>query len=298
MKRTYAVLMCLFWSIMMYAQTGDELNPQKVTSKTNCSDGIMQVDTIVWNGDSQKLSDIIERERAYFAPYSFSTQIMTIDDYECYHIAVLRFTDSDAKSGGPLIFDISADLTHPLKPIYLVFAFHPTTAISVHRVDNYTFQVEIDHNKSSDKAGGGVITSVGIIGRAKSLSVDTCLYVNFEYSGNQSCYESMCTDEVPANSGSHSYSNTCIDELDTDDIPSVNIYPNPVKDYFFVEANELDIQRIDILSLQGNPMNHLVTIDYMDGRLMIDTTRLNSGLYILQLETSSGRVSEKISVQQ
>jgi len=297
MKRTYAVLMCLFWSVMMFAQTGDGLNPLKITSKTDCNGGIMQVDTIVWDGDYPKLLDIIERERDYFKPYSFSSSINTIEDYECYHIAVLRFTGSDSKSGGPLVFDISADLTHTLKPVYIVFAFHPATAINVQRLDNYTFQIELDFAKSSGKAGGGVITSVGIMGRAKSLSVDTCLYVNFEYPGSQSCYESVCTDEVQTNSGSHSYSNMCIDEVHTDDIPSVNIYPNPAKDYFFVEANELDIQRFELLNLQGNSVNHLVTVHYTDGRLKIDTARLATGLYILHLETSSGRVSEKISVE-
>jgi len=316
MKRIHTILMCLFWSAVMFAQTGDELNPLKITSKTNSGGVLTEVCYVVWNADDQDLSDVIKAERAFFAPKSFSETIMPIDGYDCYHIAVLRFPKSTLRSGDVFSVDISADLTHSLKPIYFVVAGHNSQSIGVQRINDYTFRLTTDaHNsllgagcskagsKADSKAGGGVITAVGIMGRAKSLSTDPCLYVNYDnrrtMTANQSYplqsnSEYICTRIRDYGSCSQDDEHT---RVEADATSSVRSYPNPAQDYLFVEAEGLGIQNANILNLQGQSVSHQIAIHYAEDRLKIDVDRLSAGLYILQVETSSGRVAKKIYIQ-
>lgn len=309
MKRRFiAALVCLFWSVLLLAQTDDRNEPDRALSTKGCGSVDVWVDRVVWNANYDRLEAEAEIEKQNFAPSTFAHDLnfMAIDASTSYHIAVLRFRkNGNFKSGDTFRFDISAEMSQwSNKPLYLLFAnhpTHPTGLIRVNYIDDYTLEFEIGgsnnspvlNNSGGGKAGGGVITSVGIMGRAKSLSSNRCMYFNLE----NRITEKPRQDCLFPN---ETYDICSVIEPETRveaDNTSVHSYPNPAQDYLFVEANKLDIQGINILNLQGQSVSHQAPANDTEDILQIDTKGLATGLYILQLETTSGRVSKKIYVQ-
>jgi len=85
-------------------------------------------------------------------------------------------------------------------------------------------------------------------------------------------------------------------KLATDDV-SINSYPNPVRKHLFVETDGLEVRNINLLNLQGQSLNHRVDVIHGESIWQINTHKLESGLYILQVETDAGSSVEKIYVQ-
>lgn len=85
-----------------------------------------------------------------------------------------------------------------------------------------------------------------------------------------------------------------LSQLNTTESSSVNtlmIYPNPVSDYFKIEAKE-QIKSVDVFDLQGR----LIKSFNHSGRTLdnnFDIETLNSGVYLVSIELSSGKIIQK-----
>jgi len=77
----------------------------------------------------------------------------------------------------------------------------------------------------------------------------------------------------------------------------IKTYPNPAQNNIFIEANNLDIEEISVMNLYGQTLNHRVSIRYGIDRIQINTAQLESGIYLIALETTNGTVVKKIMVQ-
>ena len=74
---------------------------------------------------------------------------------------------------------------------------------------------------------------------------------------------------------------------------SFNLYPNPARQYVFIDGVE-DIQTIRIINLTGQAIKS-IDVDGIHGN--IDVSDLNKGVYIMTLETSNGLISRRFIVQ-
>jgi len=81
------------------------------------------------------------------------------------------------------------------------------------------------------------------------------------------------------------------------DVSAVNIYPNPVQNNLFVETTGLDIQDVNLMTMNGQNINAKVSIRNGIDQLQINTSQLQSGIYLLRLETSDEPIIEKIIVR-
>ncbi len=84
---------------------------------------------------------------------------------------------------------------------------------------------------------------------------------------------------------------------DSDNTSVVDIYPNPVQDNLFVETNGLDIEHINMLTLNGQSINSLVSIRRGTDRIQINTSQLQPGIYLMKLETATDAIIQKIIVR-
>ena len=77
-----------------------------------------------------------------------------------------------------------------------------------------------------------------------------------------------------------------IEELAT----SLNIYPNPVSDKLYIEA-EIEIEEVVVYDMFGR---HQVTeTPSRQGDLSVDVTNLNSGVYFVKVVTENGEVVKR-----
>lgn len=73
----------------------------------------------------------------------------------------------------------------------------------------------------------------------------------------------------------------------------IAVYPNPAKDFFTVEAD--DLKSIRIYSLNGQLVQATTVND--SRQVQIDISELSSGLYLVDIETATGRQKTKIAVE-
>ncbi len=80
---------------------------------------------------------------------------------------------------------------------------------------------------------------------------------------------------------------------------SISIYPNPSKGTLFLEStNQLEIQDVIITNLFGQSMNHKVSTRYGMDRVQMDTNHLDTGIYLVQITTSTGdTILKKVAIQ-
>lgn len=71
---------------------------------------------------------------------------------------------------------------------------------------------------------------------------------------------------------------------------SFKIYPNPARSTLFIQDDKDQIRSYQILNLQGK------VVLPKSKNLTIDITTFSSGVYIIQLETVFGRISEKVII--
>lgn len=80
-------------------------------------------------------------------------------------------------------------------------------------------------------------------------------------------------------------------DMTKDDI-RIDAYPNPVTDQLQVAIGNNDVQTLSLFSLQGQ---EVYRVSEPSGNVQIDMTQLHPGLYLLMVETRSGRrVQQKI----
>ena len=74
---------------------------------------------------------------------------------------------------------------------------------------------------------------------------------------------------------------------------SVNVSPNPAKDFVNISCKEM-ITNIDIKDIIGRT---LISKQYFDNNIQIDTKSLQQGCYILNIKTNSNSYSEKLIIK-
>jgi len=71
----------------------------------------------------------------------------------------------------------------------------------------------------------------------------------------------------------------------------LNIFPNPTSDKLFFKTKELQLESVQVFSLEGKLMN-----EYSLEQSEIDVSYLERGLYVLKIKTGQGLVIEKVIV--
>jgi len=218
----------------------------------------------------------------------------------------LKFGDYGPQLNEDFKFDASLYLSyHRYKPIYFVYPI--VEGLSVSRIDNYTIKFHKTPVNATNKSngGGGVITAVGVKGRSRtggkvipgfggglpnSSSGSYCMDLKIKNGITNGCAASQPVSSTKcAMVAAHA-------KVENHDI-SINSYPNPVRNHLFVEVEGLDVQAINLLNLQGQSLNHQVDVSHGESISQINTSKLETGLYILQVETDAGSSIKKVYVQ-
>ena len=71
----------------------------------------------------------------------------------------------------------------------------------------------------------------------------------------------------------------------------INIYPNPFRDKIVIDT-EKKISKINIYSLTGVDLTHIVSIDYSDKQIFISTSQLSTGVYFISLNGSVYKITK------
>ncbi|PWH82175.1 T9SS C-terminal target domain-containing protein [Algibacter marinivivus] len=73
----------------------------------------------------------------------------------------------------------------------------------------------------------------------------------------------------------------------------INIYPNPANDYIQIESKDVQISSFEMYSLVGQKV--IFSNNLVNSRL--DISSLNSGIYLLKVNTDNGSLTKKIIVE-
>ena len=73
----------------------------------------------------------------------------------------------------------------------------------------------------------------------------------------------------------------------------LKVFPNPAKDVFFIECQELDIEQIEILDLNGRMIKSLIP---QNNRTAISTKELSSGVYFIRAYSENGLIGKRVIV--
>ena len=85
--------------------------------------------------------------------------------------------------------------------------------------------------------------------------------------------------------------NEDIDNITEEQISSVNIYPNPVSDRIFIEA-ETEIEEVVVYDIYGR--RQVTETPSRQGNLSIDLSDLKSGIYFVKINTEKGNIVRRI----
>ena len=69
-----------------------------------------------------------------------------------------------------------------------------------------------------------------------------------------------------------------------------NIYPNPVNDKLYIEA-EMEVEEVVVYDIYGRPQDHKTT--RLQGNLVVDVANLNSGIYFVKVVTENGEAVQR-----
>ena len=78
-------------------------------------------------------------------------------------------------------------------------------------------------------------------------------------------------------------------------IPTVEILPNPAKDFFSIKAKNIDTAEISIISSLGQRVSIQHIINQQSIRY--NTSNLPSGLYFLTIDYDGKRISKKVVIE-
>ena len=71
---------------------------------------------------------------------------------------------------------------------------------------------------------------------------------------------------------------------------SINMYPNPVNDKLYIEA-EMEVEEVVVYDIYGRPQDHKTT--RLQGNLVVDVANLNSGIYFVKVVTENGEAVQR-----
>lgn len=84
--------------------------------------------------------------------------------------------------------------------------------------------------------------------------------------------------------------------INSADVASVSIYPNPANDYVFIELNDFNADIIEVFNITGQIMN----IDYYysgNNIVKLNTKNLVSGNYIMKIKNDQGELIMKLMIE-
>lgn len=81
--------------------------------------------------------------------------------------------------------------------------------------------------------------------------------------------------------------------IQTIESKSAKIYPNPTQNNFVVEVSDNKIQQLQVVDISGK----IVLQQTIAGKVNIDASQLENGVYFVQLKNSIGTSTQKIIVQ-
>ncbi len=73
---------------------------------------------------------------------------------------------------------------------------------------------------------------------------------------------------------------------------TISVYPNPAKDYVWVQGTGHKVQDVKVLDVAGKVIP--VSFANENDEIKIDISKLNAGIYVLQINTQQGVISRKI----
>lgn len=285
---TLSILLSFLLSFNLYGQiVGEPATPINLCLNADIN---LIIEDVVWNADQSDLLPFYE-DHGYARLQDTSTiSLYGIPIPESFHMVELGHSIPKSPSWGSYIFDVSVAPT--TKPVVFVYV----------QDDDSRWTPIIDQNgyivgmRIDNKSGVGVASTIPIVGAQ----------------GDDSDNIDWCIDIITTNRVSDIGYGTC-DLADADyrscrtleplnkeaqDIASylINFYPNPTKNDLFVEANDIDIQKIELLTLQGQVQSQ-VSIRYGIDKIEIGTSSLPSGIYLLRLEAATETIVEKIIIQ-
>ena len=79
----------------------------------------------------------------------------------------------------------------------------------------------------------------------------------------------------------------------------MNVYPNPTNGELFVEVNLLDVQdfTISVVNTLGQTVKEVKQIQSNGGKIKIDLSDKNSGVYFVTIKSKSGSKVKRIILQ-
>jgi hypothetical protein len=72
---------------------------------------------------------------------------------------------------------------------------------------------------------------------------------------------------------------------------NIDIYPNPVKDYIYIQINSKKIKTISLIDIVGNVINYdLLNLDYENDKLKLDLSKMSNGIYFLKINSRAHKI--------
>jgi len=283
---TLFTLLSFLFCFNLYGQIGAGLMPGVLTCLKANADLI--IEDVIWDANVSDLISFYEEHDSSFQPDVLITDLNGIPIPESFHLVELGHSIPKPSSWwSTFTFDISVAPT--AKPVVFVYIKDSNFSWApIIDQNGYIVGMRIDHQN-----GTGVASTVSAMGR---------------FGGGSNVFD-MCIDIIATNrildlrdlaDASYSSCRTIRpfnkEAQDISTLQSMDIYPNPTQNNLFVETNNADVQKIELFTLQGQIQNQ-VSIRYGVDKIQVNTSSLQSGIYLLKLETATETIIEKIIIQ-
>lgn len=295
MKRSYKILTLL--ALVLFS-----FNVNAQNNLCNIVDVEVVIENIIWDATDAELNALLNQNPSGFG---FGQTYVSVP-HPTFHIVKIDFERPDGylQANARLTFDIDVNVStahyESDVPVYLIFddAINSGVRALTDSHGNITgFRIIPE-----GLGGGGLSTTATVMGRS----------AEYEPSHNWDCIEIVATNRKGTTNSGQCYlddaiysecfasveaSNQIGWKVDMSNSPSVNVYPNPVQDNLFIENNGLEISEISIMTLDGKVVNHKTSIRQGIDRTQINTSGLDTGIYLLKLETSTESIIQKIIIR-
>ena len=172
-------------------------------------------------------------------------------------------------------------------PVKLMYGAHPERPVQ----PVYNAQGELSGFRVFPDNGGGtgIGSTLGVLGRVGNVGdgSNPCVQIISSNRAGENC-------SLPNSMEVYCQQARMAQTIEAQD---VRVYPNPAQNRLFVETNDMEVKEVNVVSLYGQPLNHKASIRYGIDSMQINTTQLESGIYLIILETTNGTVVKKIMIQ-
>jgi len=282
---TLFTLLSLLLNFNLYGQI--EINLQSRICLGANADLI--IEDVIWNAD---VSDLVFELEALPIPSPGESLPTTLNEApipESFHVVVLS-SMGYFQHGFSYTFDVLVAPT--AKPVVFVYQTHPAyPLIPIINDEGYIEGMNMYYNPGI----AGIASTAAVMGRQRDDDrlFDTRIDIITTNRIGQDINGTICNLE-DATYSFHRFGNKEAQNITTSQ--SLNIYPNPAKNNLFVEKNDIDIQKVELLTLQGQ-VQHQVSIRHDVDKIQVNTSSLQAGVYLLKLDTDNETIIEKIIIQ-